>query len=98
MAPPSIPSIHTLNRPEPLHEALANERAEMDDCLTCRITGAGAFVGLGVYSYFSGHSQLRKQQALIAKKGKFFGFKARQAGVTGLAMTLVGLGFYRFVN
>lgn len=95
---PSIPPITSLSQPEPLHEALARDKESYDDCLPCRITGAGAFIGLGIYSYVSGQAQLRKQEAKILKSGKLLGFQTRQAGITGLAMTLVGLGVYRLVN
>jgi hypothetical protein len=60
--------------------------------------GAAAFLGLGAYSYFSGHSQLKAQQAKILASKSMFGLKSRQAGVTGIALTLAGMGFWRFVN
>jgi hypothetical protein len=60
--------------------------------------GATAFIGLGTYSYFSGHAQLKQQQAQILKSGSMFGMKSRQAGITGMAVTLVGMGLYRLVN
>jgi hypothetical protein len=55
-------------------------------------------MGLGAYSYFSGHSQLRAQQAKILKSKSVVGLKSRQAGITGIALTLAGMGFWRLVN
>lgn len=92
----SLPSLSQLNQPEPLQSALARDKAE--DCLPCRMTGAAAFIGLGAYSYFSGRAQLRQQEAKILKSGTMFGMRSRQIGITGIAMSLVGLGLYRLVN
>jgi hypothetical protein len=62
------------------------------------ITGATAFAGLGAYSYVSGTAQLKAQEAKILKSKSMFGMKTRQAGITGIALTLVGMGFWRLVN
>jgi hypothetical protein len=93
---PSIPPLTQLSQPEPLKSILAQDKP--DDCLPCRVTGAAAFIGLGAYSYFSGHAQLRQQEAKILKSGTMFGIRSRQMGITGIAMSLVGLGLYRLVN
>lgn len=93
---PSTPPLTQLDQPEQLSAALARDKK--DNCLSCRVTGAAAFIGLGAYSYFSGHAQLRQQEAKILKSGKRLGMKSRQMGITGIAMSLVGLGLYRFVN
>lgn len=93
---PSLPPLSQLNQPEPLSSTLARDKVE--DCLPCRVTGAAAFIGLGAYSYFSGHAQLRQQEAKILKSGTRLGMKSRQIGITGIAMSLVGLGLYRLVN
>ncbi|OBT63187.1 hypothetical protein VE03_07839 [Pseudogymnoascus sp. 23342-1-I1] len=86
---PVIPPVASLERPEPLTTVLANDREEFrDDCLPCRVTGAAAFAGLGIYSYYSGHAQLLAQQKAIAKSGSMFGLKSRQTGITGIAITL----------
>jgi hypothetical protein len=66
--------------------------------LLISILGAAAFMGLGAYSYFSGHAQLRVQRAKIIESKSLFGFKSRQAGITGIALTLAGMGFWRLVN
>ncbi|KAE8445322.1 hypothetical protein EG329_013560 [Mollisiaceae sp. DMI_Dod_QoI] len=91
-----IPRVEELQRPERLQEVLAKDKVE--DCTPCRLTGAAAFMGLGAYSYFSGHSQLKAQQAKILASKSMFGMKSRQAGITGIAMTLGLMGFWRLVN
>ena len=60
--------------------------------------GAAAFMGLGIYSYFSGHTQLQAQQAKILQSKSMFGMKSRQAGITSIAISLVGMGLWRLVN
>jgi hypothetical protein len=112
MISPSPPRKEILERPEPLHEVLKNDK---DDCLPCKImgkpltqflaqdltncfVGGSAFIGLGAYSYFSGHNQLKLQQAKILKSKSIIGFKGRQTGITGTALALAGLGVWRLVN
>jgi len=90
------PTIGELERPEPLHDVLKKDVTE--DCLPCRIMGASAFIGLGAYSYFSGHAQLKAAEAQISKSKSLFGMKSRQAGITSIALTLVGMGVWRLVN
>ncbi|RFU29908.1 hypothetical protein B7463_g6426, partial [Scytalidium lignicola] len=90
------PSVRELERPERLQDVLQQDRAE--DCLPCRVMGASAFVGLGAYSYFSGHAQLRAQEAQILRSKSLVGMKSRQAGITTIALTLVGMGVWRLVN
>ncbi|CAG8976520.1 hypothetical protein HYALB_00006016 [Hymenoscyphus albidus] len=80
---------------EPLATALARDR---DDCMPCRIVGASAFIGLGAYSWYSGHTQLERQQAKILASKSMFGMKSRQAGITTIALSLVGLGLFRLAN
>ncbi|PMD44200.1 hypothetical protein L207DRAFT_421932 [Hyaloscypha variabilis F] len=96
MASSSSHRVEALSKPESLNEVLAQDNVE--DCIACRITGAAAFMGLGAYSYFSGHAQLRVQRAKIIESKSLFGFKSRQAGITGIALTLAGMGFWRLVN
>lgn len=55
-------------------------------------------MGLGVYTYFSGHAQLRAQQTKILQSKSMFGMKSRQSGITTIAITLGLMGFYRLVN
>ncbi|KIN06604.1 hypothetical protein OIDMADRAFT_111920 [Oidiodendron maius Zn] len=92
----AIPSVQQLDQPEPLHQVMAKDKPE--DCLPCRVTGAAAFIGLGTYSYFSGHAQLKAQQAKIMQSKSMFGIKSRQAGITTIALSLVGMGVWRLVN
>jgi len=93
---PVLPPLSQLNQPEPLSSTLSRDKLE--DCLPCRVTGAAAFIGLGAYSYFSGHAQLRQQEGKILKSGTILGMRSRQMGITGIAMSLVGLGLYRLIN
>lgn len=58
------------------------------------LSGASAFIGLGAYTYWSGHRQLRLNEKQILNAGKV-GMAARSMGITGLAATLIGLGAYR---
>lgn len=61
-------------------------------------TGAGAFGGLGVYTYLSGQKQLDMQRARILASGTRFGIRSRQRGITVLSSVLVGIGLWRLVN
>ncbi|KAF2257743.1 hypothetical protein CC78DRAFT_622373 [Lojkania enalia] len=81
--------------PPTLKEALKEDRFEYD-CIPCQILGSGAFIGLGVYTYISGHNQLTKREALIRKSGSRLGMGGRRVGITGMAATLVGIGIYRW--
>ncbi|KAG8625197.1 hypothetical protein KVT40_006948 [Elsinoe batatas] len=65
------------------------------DCLSCRVMGATAFAGLGIYSYISGHRDLTKRQADIMRSGTKIGMPARRLGVSFTSAVLVGLGLYR---
>jgi len=100
MARDAIPSeqaaLYQLQQPEKLHNVLELDNPE--DCLSCRLTGAAAFIGLGGYSYYSGQNQLQIQRAAILKSGSRFGMKSRQAGITGIAMAFVGMGVWRLIN
>ncbi|KAF2106118.1 hypothetical protein BDV96DRAFT_508346 [Lophiotrema nucula] len=85
--PPSLPT---------LKEALRNDKAQYDDCTPCRVMGTGVFLGLGAFTYVSGHSQLKQQEAIIRQSKSMFGMASRRAGITGLAATMVGAGLYRW--
>ncbi|KAF2745275.1 hypothetical protein M011DRAFT_141990 [Sporormia fimetaria CBS 119925] len=80
------------------NEALKEDRAQFDDCTPCRVIGSAAFIGMGAYSYISGHSQLKKQEAVILSSGSRFGMASRRFGITSMAAGLVGLGVYRWFN
>lgn len=58
--------------------------------------GSGAFIGLGTYTYFSGHSQLKAQEAVIKKSKSMFGMASRRFAITGTSAAMVGLGVYRW--
>ncbi|MCJ1238599.1 hypothetical protein MMC14_006589 [Varicellaria rhodocarpa] len=100
MARDTVPSgtatLYQLQQPEKLHDVIQKDKP--DDCLSCRITGATAFIGLGAYSYFSGQHQLGKQRTTILKSGSRFGMKSREYGITSIAVALVGMGLWRLVN
>ncbi|KAG7286323.1 hypothetical protein NEMBOFW57_008632 [Staphylotrichum longicolle] len=96
MAKDSIPSVHSLDRPEKLQDLLKEDRG--DDCLPCKIIGGGAFLGLAAYSYVSGQSQLEKQRAKILASGSRFGMRSRSLGITGISLGLAWLGIWRLVK
>lgn len=58
--------------------------------------GSAAFIGLGAYTYMSGHSQLKAQEAVILRSKSIFGMRSRKAGLTGMAIGLMGVGAYRW--
>lgn len=60
------------------------------------LLGSGAFIGLGAYTYMSGHSQLKAQEAVIKSSKSMFGMPSRRAAITGTATALVGAGVYRW--
>lgn len=57
--------------------------------------GASTFAGLGVYTYWSGHSQLRQREQEILRSGSKINMAARRLGITGIAAALIGVGAYR---
>ena len=109
----TVPTLHSLQQPEKLSTVLERDKSAdclpcrimgelpiahtSDGGLTTSL-GASAFIGLGAYSYFSGKHQLRQQRDSILKSRSLFGMKARQAGITGIASVLVGLGVWRLIN
>ncbi|KAK4249756.1 hypothetical protein C7999DRAFT_29818 [Corynascus novoguineensis] len=96
MAKDSVPSIHSLDKPEKLEELLKQDRG--DDCLPCKIVGGGAFLGLAAYSYISGQSQLEQQKAKILASGSRFGMRSRSLGITAISLGLAWLGIWRLVK
>ncbi|KAL2171559.1 hypothetical protein VTG60DRAFT_2392 [Thermothelomyces hinnuleus] len=96
MAKDSVPSVHSLDKPEKLEELLKQDRG--DDCLPCKIVGGGAFLGLAAYSYISGQSQLEKQRAKILASGSRFGMRSRSLGITAISLSLAWLGIWRLVK
>ncbi|EED17705.1 conserved hypothetical protein [Talaromyces stipitatus ATCC 10500] len=71
---------------------------QYEDCLACRITGSAAFIGLGVYSYYTGMQNLRKQETAIMRSASKYKMGSRQLGIASLSASLIGLGLYRAFN
>ncbi|KAJ5679651.1 hypothetical protein N7462_007895 [Penicillium macrosclerotiorum] len=69
-----------------------------DDCTACRVTGAAAFIGLGVYSYHTGMSNLRKQEAAIMQSSTKYKMGSRRMGIATISLSLIGLGIWRGFN
>ncbi|GAB1316275.1 Exosome complex exonuclease [Madurella fahalii] len=88
-----IPSLQSLEKPEKLRDLLKQDRG--DDCLSCRVVGGGAFLGLAAYSYFSGQAQLQQQRAKILASGSRFGMRSRSWAITGISLGLAWLGIWR---
>jgi hypothetical protein len=58
--------------------------------------GSATFVGLGAFTYVSGHSQLKAQEAVIRQSKSMFGMGSRRAAITTTSAVFVGLGVYRW--
>lgn len=82
-------------KPEKLSTLLKEDRY---DCLSCRLTGSAAFLGLGGYVYWSGSRALNERRAEMIKKGARVGLRGRMAGLTILSSSLAALGIYRLIN
>ncbi|KAL9598876.1 MAG: hypothetical protein Q9219_004216 [cf. Caloplaca sp. 3 TL-2023] len=100
---PSDHSLYTLSQPQKLADALAaseKDSSSQTDCLSCRLVGASALIGLGAYTYHSGTTQLATRRAAerLRASGSRFGMGARRKGVMGLSAGLVAMGVYRLVN
>ncbi|EXJ73866.1 uncharacterized protein A1O5_03628, partial [Cladophialophora psammophila CBS 110553] len=84
------------SRKEDKFPEFENPRAfDKEDCLSCRVLGSTAFVGLGGYTYFSGMQQLRARQKAIEFSKSKYKYGSRQLGILSLSATLMGLGVYR---
>lgn len=59
------------------------------------LAGGGAFLGLAAYSYYSGHTQLDRQRAVILQSKSIFGMRSRRLGITGISLGLAWLGLWR---
>jgi hypothetical protein len=77
-------------------QAIADDK--WDDCLSCRITGSAAFVGLGVYSYYTGMSNLRKREQAIMQGSTKYKMGSRRLGIATISASLIGLGVWRAFN
>ncbi|KAL6709382.1 hypothetical protein ACN47E_001789 [Coniothyrium glycines] len=79
-----------------LKEALKQERAQYDDCTPCKVVGTATFLGLGAFTYISGHSQIEANAATIRASKSMFGMRSRKMAITGTSAAMVGLGVYRW--
>jgi len=61
-------------------------------------TGSATFVGLGAFTYVSGHSQIRANEAAIRASKSVFGVRTRGAAITGTSAVMIGLGIYRWFS
>ncbi|KAF1935005.1 hypothetical protein EJ02DRAFT_389848 [Clathrospora elynae] len=82
----------------PFQEALKQDKAQFEDCTPCRIVGTVTFIGLGAFTYISGHSQIRASEAAIRASKSMLGMRSRGAAITGMSAVMVGLGVYRWVS
>ncbi|KAF2824893.1 hypothetical protein CC86DRAFT_296017 [Ophiobolus disseminans] len=81
-----------------LKEALQQDKRQFDDCTPCRIVGSATFIGLGAFTYVSGHSQLTANEAAVRASKSMFGMGSRRAAITSTASVMVGLGVYRWFS
>ncbi|CEO59968.1 hypothetical protein PMG11_04615 [Penicillium brasilianum] len=77
-------------------QAIADDK--WDDCMSCRVTGSAAFVGLGVYSYYTGMKNLRKQETAIMQGPTKYKMGSRRLGIATISASLIGLGVWRAFN
>lgn len=59
-------------------------------------SGSATFVGLGIFTYASGHSQIRANAAAIRASKSIFGVRSRGMAITGTSAMMLGLGVYRW--
>ncbi|EOA90076.1 hypothetical protein ACJQWK_07556 [Exserohilum turcicum] len=74
------------------------DHAHLDDCTPCRVVGSATFLGLGAFTYASGHSQIRANEAAIRASKSFFGVRSRHLAITGTSAVMVALGVYRWFS
>lgn len=60
-------------------------------------TGATAFTGLGIYTYLSGHRQIRQMSGNELREASKLNLLLRRSGINGVALALVGAGLYRLL-
>lgn len=60
--------------------------------------GSAAFIGLGVYSYYTGMQNLKKQEMVIMRSASKYKMGSRQLGIATLSASLIGVGIYRAFN
>lgn len=70
--------------------------------LTCQRSdtpsGSAAFIGLGIYSYYTGMSNLRKQEIEIMRSATKYKMGSRRLGIFSISATLIGMGIWRAFN
>lgn len=66
-------------------------------CLTFP-SGSAAFAGLGIYSYYTGMNNLRKQEQQIMQGATKYKMGSRRLGITTISAALVGMGIWRALN
>jgi hypothetical protein len=60
--------------------------------------GSATFLGLGAFTYISGHSQIQANAATIRASKSMFGVRSRGMAITGTSAVMVGLGVYRWFS
>jgi hypothetical protein len=70
----------------------------LDDAVVDTWIGSVTFVGLGAFTYASGHSQLKANEAAVRASKSMFGMRSRRAAITSTASVMVGLGVYRWFS
>lgn len=66
-------------------------------CLTLP-SGSTAFAALGIYSYYTGMNNLRKQEQQIMQGATKYKMGSRRLGITTISAALVGMGIWRALN
>ncbi|CEN59550.1 hypothetical protein BJX68DRAFT_246342 [Aspergillus pseudodeflectus] len=69
-----------------------------EDCLSCKVMGSAAFIGLGAYSYHTGMANLRKQEETIMRSATKYKMGSRRLGIATISAALVGMGVWRAFN
>ncbi|KAJ5224470.1 uncharacterized protein N7469_007973 [Penicillium citrinum] len=83
-------------KPKDAKQALAEDKFE--DCMSCKVMGSGAFIGLGVYSYYTGMNNLRKQEKAIMQSPTKYKMGSRRLGIATISASLIGAGIWRAFN
>ncbi|KAJ5976118.1 hypothetical protein N7481_009825 [Penicillium waksmanii] len=83
-------------QPSDAKQALAEDKYE--DCMSCKAMGSGAFIGLGVYSYYTGMNNLRQQEKMIMKSATKYKMGSRRLGIATISASLIGAGVWRAFN
>lgn len=63
-----------------------------------QVIGSVAFAGLGVYSYYTGMNNLRKQEQAIMSGATKYKMGSRKLGIATISATLVGMAIWRALN